>query len=173
MTTRPRSPLLLLLAALSDATAFLPAPPLAPRATAAAPSAALGRRCPRPLSVVGENSDYSTDESDYAAEAEVVADDAPVRGGADLADVPPVEEIPVPNSRNNVGNRFLAVVFDRELSTKYDDEHDSGYGDVAWDRHYDRVSLTEDHVMWARKQNLYNETFNTESMADVLWSRQL
>ena len=173
MTTRPRSPLLLL-AALSAATAFLPAPPLAPRATAVAPSAALGRRPPGPpLSVVSENSDYSADESDYAAEAEVAADDAPVRAGAELADVPPDEEIPVPNSRNNVGNRFLAVVFDRELSAKYGDDHDSGYGDVAWDRHYDRVSLTEDHVMWARKQNLYNETFNTESMADVLWSRQL
>lgn len=27
--------------------------------------------------------------------------------------------------------------------------------------------------MWARKQNLYDENFNTASMADVLWSHQL
>jgi len=34
----------------------------------------------------------------------------------------------------------------------------------------DVCALTERHVMWARKQNLYNGTFNTESRADVLWS---
>ena len=50
---------------------------------------------------------------------------------------------------------------------EYDHDH------ILWKMHYDRIALTEKHVMWARKQNLYNETFNTESMADVLWSHQM
>jgi len=87
----------------------------------------------------------------------------------DLADVPVTEEIPVPNSRNNVGNRFLALVYDRTHSDKWVD----GDAIALWDLHEERTSLTEDHVMWARKQNLYNETFNTESMADIRWSHQL
>ena len=87
----------------------------------------------------------------------------------DLADVPVTEEIPVPNSRNNVGNRFVALVYDRTHSDKWAD----GDAEALWDLHDERIALTEDHVMWARKQNLYNETFNTESMADILWSHQL
>lgn len=86
-----------------------------------------------------------------------------------MADVPVTEEIPVPMSRNNVGNRFLAIVMDRSLSTKeYGDEEDE-----LWGMHNDRIALTEDHVLWTRKLNLYNDTFNTDSMADVLWSHQL
>ena len=128
------------------------------------------------MSFMADSSDYKPGQSDYG---ETGGDDglnpsAPLRGEVDLdlADVPTIEEIPVPMSRNNVGNRFLALVFDRPLSTKeydYDDEEDAW----LWDMHQDRVALTEEHVMWARKQNLYNETFNTASMADVLWSHQL
>ncbi|KAL7551467.1 hypothetical protein ACHAWF_014648, partial [Thalassiosira exigua] len=86
---------------------------------------------------------------------------------------------PVPASKNNVGNRFLALAYDRDLSTRgYGDddeegEEEEGGDDALWRMHHDRVALSEDHVMWARKQNLYNETFNAESMADVLWSHQL
>jgi len=93
----------------------------------------------------------------------------------DMADVPVTEEVAVPTSRNNVGNRFVALVFDRILCTKYDLENweKNGEENPLWEMHKDRVALTEDHVMWARKQNLYNETFNTDSMADIRFSYQL
>lgn len=51
------------------------------------------------------------------------------------------------------------------------DEYDNDH--ILWKMHNDRIKLTEQHVMWARKQNLYNETFNADSMADVLWSHQM
>ena len=71
-----------------------------------------------------------------------------------------VELQPVPMSKN-AGNRFVAFVWDRELDREGRDE---------LDLHYDRIKFTEDHVMLCRKTNLYNETFNTESMVDILWS---
>jgi hypothetical protein len=71
-----------------------------------------------------------------------------------------IELQPVPLSKN-AGNRFVAIIWDRELDTE---------GRDALDLHHDRIQLTEDHVMFCRKANLYNETFNTESMVDVLWS---
>jgi hypothetical protein len=40
----------------------------------------------------------------------------------------------------------------------------------ALDLHYNRMQHTEDHVMFCRKTNLYNDTFNTESNTDILWS---
>ena len=164
------------------------------------------------------------------------------RDSDDMASVPPVEQSPVPMSRNNVGSRWIAVVLDREMHKDYngeiydgepvvvipDDDEDeeedveeeeyeedeptemdmsikppefaeeepsekrTAYQDhtlqivdksdlnldhddqhILWRMHKERIALTEDHVMWARKQNLYNETFNTESMADVLWSHQM
>ena len=76
------------------------------------------------------------------------------------ADTPTVELLPVPMSKN-AGNRFVAFVWDKELDTKQ--RH-------VLDLHYDRIALTEDHVMFCRKANLYNDTFNTESMVDILWS---
>ena len=59
------------------------------------------------------------------------------------------------------GNRFVAVTWDRELDTK---------GRDALDLHYDRIELTEDHVMFCRKANLCHETFNANSVVDELWS---
>ena len=59
------------------------------------------------------------------------------------------------------------------LGSDGEDDEEGTDAAALWGMHQDRVALTEDHVMWARKQNLYNETFNTESMADVLWSHQL
>lgn len=120
---------------------------------------------------------YSDDSTDYKAEKSDYGDDDSNgdgelggRGGDDMASVPVTEEIPVSMSKNNVGNRFVAFIFDRDLATNYDVENDP---DSLWEMHKDRIALTEDHVMWARKQNLYNETFNTESMADIIWSQQL
>lgn len=122
------------------------------------------------MSFMADSSDYKPNQGDYGEGGEDGANpEAPLRGEVDMADVPVIEEIPVPMSRNNVGNRFLALVYDRAHSSTYND----GSAEELWEMHHDRVALTERHVMWARKQNLYNETFNTGSMADVLWSRQL
>jgi hypothetical protein len=72
-----------------------------------------------------------------------------------------VQELtPVPMSRNS-GSRFVAVMWDQDLDTK---ERDS------LTLHHDRNMIVEDHVMFCRKRNLYNETFNTESMVDILKS---
>ena len=40
------------------------------------------------------------------------------------------------------------------------------------DLHDNQVQSTTDHVMHCRKTNLYNETFNYISAADVVWSYQ-
>ena len=123
------------------------------------------------MSFMADSSDYKPSQSDYGDGdgADANAPASPLRGEIELADVPTLEEIPVPMSKNNVGNRFLALVYDRQLSTK-EYEEDEG---AVWEMHRDRIALTEEHVMGARKQNLYNETFNTESMADVRFSYQL
>jgi uncharacterized protein YciI len=120
---------------------------------------------------MADSSDYKADKSDFdeGGEDSINSPTSPLRGEVDMADVPVTEEIPVPMSRNNVGNRFLAIVMDRSLSTK---EYTEDVGEL-WGMHNDRIALTEDHVLWARKLNLYNDTFNTDSMADVLWSHQL
>ena len=133
------------------------------------------------MSFMADSSDYKASNSDFG-DGDNKGDttsEAPLRGEVDLAEIPVTEEIPVPMSRNNVGNRFVAVVYDRIHSTKdytseedeSDDDNDEA--DMLWGMHNDRIELTEKHVMWARKQNLYDDTFNTESMADILWSHQL
>lgn len=76
-------------------------------------------------------------------------------------ETPTVELQPIPMSKNS-GNRFVAFYWDAQLN-------DDASKDV-WDLHYDRIALTEQHVMYCRKANLYNETFNQESMVDILWS---
>jgi hypothetical protein len=79
-------------------------------------------------------------------------------------DTATIELQPVPLSKN-AGNRFVAVVWDKQLSqTKNSDP-------LEW--HYNRVQLTEDHVMFCRRANLYNATFNVDSNVDVLWSLQM
>lgn len=120
------------------------------------------------MSFMADSSDYKTDKSDYGdgGDESDVESATPIRGEVDMADVSVTEEIPVPTSRNSV-DRFVALVFDRILCTKKYDDNDK------WEMHRNRVALTEDHVMWARKQNLYNETFNTDSMADIRFSHQL
>jgi uncharacterized protein YciI len=64
----------------------------------------------------------------------------------------------------NAGNRFLVMLWDQQWDSKERD---------AYDLHVDRIQHTEDHVMYCRKANLYNETYNTESLVDILWSRQV
>jgi uncharacterized protein YciI len=152
--------------------AFLPAPvrsssrrPLAIAISTASPPLIAPTRLL--MSFVADSSDYKADRSDFGDGPDDDPDSAsaPLRGEVDMADVPVTEEVPVPMSRNNVGNRFVAVVFDGNFDG-------SGEKD-PWEMHDDRIALTERHVIWARKQNLYNDTFNVESRADVLWSHQL
>jgi len=123
---------------------------------------------------MADSSDYKPSNSDYGDGGEDGnSPTSPLRGEVDMADVPVTDEIPVPMSRNNVGNRFIAFIFDRSVSQKDYDDLEEDDNAKLWAMHEDRVALTEDHVMWARKQNLYDENFNTASMADVLWSHQL
>ena len=109
-------------------------------------------------SFVADGSEYSSrDSSDLDDDDEDTEVGVGYREGADS---PTVELGPVPMSKNS-GNRFVAFVWDKQLDTQDRD---------VLDLHYSRISHTEDHVMFCRKANLYNETFNTESMVDVLWS---
>lgn len=80
-------------------------------------------------------------------------------------DTPTIELQPVPLSKN-AGNRFVAVVWDKKFSKDRE-------GEDVLDWHCNRIQLTEDHVMFCRKSNLYNETFNFDSNVDVLWSLQM
>lgn len=85
-------------------------------------------------------------------------------------DVETIELEPVPMSKN-AGNRFVALYWDHELEHQrikaIGDPHEER---DPWQLHYDRDELNEDHVMFCRKRNLYNETFNTDSMVDVMRS---
>lgn len=109
-----------------------------------------------------DGSEYSSVDSDYVEEDDF--DNVKrYRGLHEEDDTPTVELQPVPMSKNS-GNRFVALVWDRQLDTK---------GRDAMDLHYDRIALTEEHIMFCRKANMYNDEFNTYSMVDIPWSRQL
>ena len=103
--------------------------------------------------------DPEDDEDDVSDALRKTVEDE--EGEEETTETPTIELQPPPLSKN-AGNRFVAVVWDRVLQK--DKSKD------VLDLHYDRIRLTEDHVMFCRKQNLYNETFNTESMVDILWS---
>jgi hypothetical protein len=112
-------------------------------------------------------SSFAADGSEYSSKdsGDVDDDDDTTKGFGggfrdDEDETPTVELQPIPTSKNS-GNRFIAFVYDRMLDTQ---------GRDALDLHYDRIKHTEDHVMFCRKNNLYNETFNNDSMADILWS---
>ena len=115
-------------------------------------------------------STFSTDGSDYSAkDSDFDTDDdnqASFAGGPKKRSQDAVETTelkPVPMSKN-AGNRFVAIWFDRLLDTEDRD---------PFLLHTQRIEHTEDHVLFCRKANLYNETFNTDSMVDVMWSRQM
>ena len=123
------------------------------------------RRLTPLYSFVADSSDYKSSDSDFASDDDSLSEfGVPVN--LESEDAAPTELLPVPMSPN-AGNRFLAVVFDRTLKLKDDENFD------VMDMHEERISLSEEHVMFCRKANLYNETFNVESKADVLWSHQL
>lgn len=115
-------------------------------------------------SFAADGSEYSSkDSSDFEDDDDSMGRFGRYRDDND-DETPTIELQPVPLSKN-AGNRFVALVWDRELSK--DKSKD------ALDLHYDRIELTEDHVMFCRKANLYNETFNQESMVDVRWSQPM
>jgi len=58
----------------------------------------------------------------------------------------------------------VAIFWDSELDRR---------GRDALELHVNHASLVEEHVMRCRKANLYNETFNYNSMTDVVWSYPL
>lgn len=119
-------------------------------------------------------SSFTADGSEYSSKqsSDMDGGDDDDKSGGNYAprnndddSTPTIELEPVPLSKNS-GNRFVTFVWDRELNGIYngDDNKD------ALDLHYDRIQLTEDHVMFCRKTNLYNETMNSDSMVDILWS---
>lgn len=129
------------------------------------------------MSYVADSSEYGSsdydgndgrDDSDADSDAKSVAG---VRGFNEFADVPSIEELPVPMSKNS-GSRFVAFVWDKDLdairvTTK------GGKRKTREELHDERSEKIEDHILWARKANLYNETFNNNSVADVVWSYPL
>eukprot|EP01083_Nonionella_stella_P291173 990825_1 len=117
------------------------------------------------MSFYADSSDYKSSDSDFTSEEEKKSEfGVPLPNGGEEDDVPTDEETPVPMSKNS-GNRFLALVYDTSLT----DNEDAG----PLELHDDRINLSEEHVMFCRKANLYNETFNSESMTDVIWSNQI
>ena len=113
-----------------------------------------------------DGSEYSSKDSDYDTdemEEKDWGENNQYDDGED--DVETIEQKPVPMSKN-AGNRFVALYWDHEL----EQNKLEGEPRESWFLHYDRDDLNEDHVMYCRKANLYNETFNQESMVDVMRS---
>jgi hypothetical protein len=114
-------------------------------------------------SFAADGSEYSSKESDYDE------DDAGNMLAFQNADFDEYEDSevqelsPVTGSKNS-GSRFVALMWDQELDTK---------GRDVLELHYDRNQIVEDHVMFCRKRNLYNETFNSDSMVDIMRSLPL
>jgi len=112
-------------------------------------------------------SSFASDGSEYSSKDTDYDDDEPVNMLAfqnseydEYQDAEVKELSPVTGSKNS-GNRFVALMWDNELDTK---------GRDALQLHIDRNEIVEDHVMFCRKRNLYNETFNSDSMVDILRS---
>eukprot|EP00934_Nitzschia_sp_Nitz4_P006327 Nitzschia sp. Nitz4//scaffold22_size323478//54541//55692//NITZ4_000508-RA/size323478-processed-gene-0.448-mRNA-1//-1//CDS//3329542938//6317//frame0 len=70
------------------------------------------------------------------------------------------EAKPLPLSKN-AGTRYVAMIWDHEVDTK---------GRTFQELHGARDLMVRDHVLFCRKRNLYNETFNTDSMVDIMRS---
>ena len=125
--------------------------------------------------VILQQSSFAADGSEYSGKDDPTLDDDDDAmssssaykhrgaGGGDDDATPTIELSPVPMSKN-AGNRFVAFYWDADLADDDDDDRD------VMESHNQRIALTEDHVMFCRKTNLYNTTFNQDSMVDVLWS---
>ena len=133
-------------------------------------------------SFTSDGSEYAAGDSDFDAEDDFDDTAAALlrnnNGDNELEEddddenrfVPTIELQPVPLSKN-AGNRFITIVWDRMVKNRERFPLQHSEDDMkAWQDHNDRVRYTEDHVMFCRKQNLYNATFNNHSMVDILWS---
>lgn len=119
---------------------------------------------PLDMSFVADGSDYSSSDSDYEDSSSSTDDDTAGPGFNPMAmDAPTIEEEPVPLSKN-AGSRFIAFIWDNIVDQ---------LGRSAMELHDSRVDVTTDHIMHCRKTNLYNETFNYNSNADIVWSYPL
>ena len=152
--------------AIGSTRVLAPTSSLGPRQQLQQPRTAATTTQLRQSTFTADGSEYSADKSDLdnSDDEYIEGWNTPKGNGLnddDEDDTPTIELQPVPISKN-AGNRFVAVIWDRELQKDQNKD--------ALDLHYDRIALTEEHVMFCRKQNLYNETFNTESMVDILWS---
>ena len=138
-------------------------------------------------SFTADGSEYAAGDSDFDTDDDYDEANAAARNNKNGNDddeqfeddddenrfVPTIELQPVPISKN-AGNRFVAVIWDntiknRERFAKNNEIHNDD-DSKTWTDHYDRIQYTEDHVLFCRKQNLYNATFNNHSMVDILWS---
>jgi len=123
---------------------------------------------PLSMSFVADGSDYSSTDSDYESEDDgsgMSNQDSKSAGFRPLAvDEPAIEESPVSLSKNSA-NRFIVFYYDKDIDTLERED--------VMELHDDRVECTEDHVLYCRKANLYNDTFNYNSMTDVVWSYPL
>lgn len=111
-------------------------------------------------SFAADGSEYSSNNDNNNDADDMDGTNVRGRSSSEEDETPTQELTPVPMSKNS-GNRFVAIYWDQALHPQNQD---------VWDLHEKRVGLTEEHVMYCRKANLYNETFNTESMVDVIWS---
>jgi len=124
------------------------------------------------MSYVADSSDYSSEDSEIEDEsANNDGEDYMGPGYREFQDVQAVEEKPIPMSKN-AQKRFLVYYYDHDVDAHADVDGD-GSGRDVWERHDLRQNLMEQHVLWARTANLYNHTFNNNSMADVVWSYPL
>jgi len=124
------------------------------------------------MSYVADSSDYSSEDSEIEDEsANNDGEDYMGPGYREFQDVQAVEEKPIPMSKN-AQKRFLVYYYDHDVDAHADVDGD-GSGRDVWERHDLRQNLMEQHVLWARTANLYNDTFNNNSMADVVWSYPL
>mmetsp|Transcript_47130 Transcript_47130/g.47979 ORF Transcript_47130/g.47979 Transcript_47130/m.47979 type:complete len:390 (-) Transcript_47130:515-1684(-) len=118
-----------------------------------------------------DGSEYSAKDSDYESDGDGEeknwGEGDSYREDQQDNNAPTKELKPVPMSKNT-GNRFVSLYWDHELEGgKLNKEEEPR---ESWWLHYDRDDLNEDHVMFCRKNNLYNETFNSDSMVDILRS---
>lgn len=113
------------------------------------------------MSFSSDGAEYSSKDSDYLDEEVPKTPEYELDySDEDSFSTGVVEEKPVPMSKN-AGNRFVALVWDQEVDTQ---------GREELELHDGRDDLCEEHVMFCRKRNLYNETFNSDSMVDILKS---
>jgi hypothetical protein len=102
-------------------------------------------------------SDMDMDELEAASSYARMGQSSGMGDDADDDSASTIELQPVPLSKNS-GNRFVAVLWDRDLCRGNSDDVDSD--DAVVERHLNRIELTEDHV--SKYVILHERSRNTE-----------